>query len=526
MHIKLNVLVSLLAATVANGLPSDASASGSSNGLPSYGGSYGGSNGGSHGSPNGPPHGPPGGPPHGPPNGPSCNPPPPPPGKPSPNRPAAGSPESISQMRDKIKHWILVVMENHSFDNIFGDLTIPGISTHATEGPFCNPLNVTAGPEPKYCAKKREFDSITNDADHSNQGNNMEFYGTYTPNQADIQSGKLKANNQGFATRHIAVHGGKVNLTDEQLAAEVMDYYPESAIPVFSTLAHNFKVFNMWFSDVAGATNPNRCYLSSGTSLGHTSNNFNVNTMPQKSIFQSLSEAGIKWKGYSHDKHNIDDLFWYEYIWNNNLTDNIRNIEEFYSDVVTGNLPPYTVLTPDCCGINTQSMHPNGYTHDGERFIKSIYEVVRNSAAWEDTAILLTFDETGGFFDHVPNQVVPRPDDNTDSSTYKAPDGTNYTYHFDYSGGRLPTILISGWVDNTVEQLGTNLAGKEVAYLATSHLHTMGLYFNFTAYNPRVEYAPTYDSVFSDTFRKDTPATLPDPVPFDVNQKEELLGSF
>jgi phospholipase C len=83
---------------------------------------------------------------------------------------------------------------------------------------------------------------------------------------------------------------------------EVIDYYLPTDIPVFTSLVENFLLFDEWFAAVPGPTNPNRAYLTSGTSAGHgrNDNTFNVFGLTQKSIFQQLSENNITWMNYQN----------------------------------------------------------------------------------------------------------------------------------------------------------------------------------------------------------------------------------
>ncbi|KXS99123.1 hypothetical protein AC578_3533 [Pseudocercospora eumusae] len=131
----------------------------------------------------------------------------------------------------------------------------------------------------------------------------------------------------------------------------------------------------------------------------------------------------------------------------------------------TGKLPHFTV-------IGTSSMHLQGLVSDGEQLIKDVYEAFRASPRWNKSALLVTFDETGGFHDHVPPPTAPRPD----SLTYnaKTPSGRNYTFEFDRLGGRLPTWLISSWSQKGyVEQKGTTSDGSTLSYSASSMLRTL-----------------------------------------------------
>lgn len=157
-------------------------------------------------------------------------------------------------------------------------------------------------------------------------------------------------------------------------------------------------------------------------------------------------------------------------------------------------------------------MHPTGLVSHGEALIQSVYDAVRNGPQWKNTLFVLTFDETGGFHDHVPPPLAPRPDDMTYTTT--TPSGENYTFTFNRLGGRIPTLLISDWVDQGyVEQKGTNTDGNTVSYSATSILRTLGYLWDFEPFNPRIEKAASFDHLIQTTPRDNTPFALPIPLP-------------
>lgn len=232
------------------------------------------------------------------------------------------------------------------------------------------------------------------------------------------------------------------------------------------------------------------------------------------SIFQKLNETGRSWINY-HDPAGGTgpDAAFYNWTYTSGNYDNIVPLANFYTDSAAGNLTDFSFLNPSCCGVGTNSMHPSGLVSDGEALIKNVYEALRSGPQWENSLLILTFDESGGFHDHVAPPLVPRPDDLTYTST--APDGEVYTFPFNRLGGRIPTLLISPWVGRGVaEQNGTNADGENVSYSATSILRTLGYLWDFEPFNPRVEASPSFEHLVTDKFRRATPQTLPDPKAF------------
>ncbi|RFU29209.1 hypothetical protein B7463_g7114, partial [Scytalidium lignicola] len=427
--------------------------------------------------------------------------------------PHPGSPQSIKNLKDKIKNVVLITMENRSLDNLLGGQRLRGLENPINNGPFCNPLNVTSLGAGKVCSKPNDFDSILNDPDHSIHGNNLEFYGTFEPSDEDIQSSKLKPNMQGFVHEQIRIYTGKADTTT--LSEQVMNYYTEDQVPVITSLSHNFVVFNHWHSGIPGPTDPNRAVITSGTSAGHGTNDagFGQHVLPQRSIFQQLSETNHTWANYYSTTNGADALY---YNWTvstgHNSATYIKPLENFFQDAYLGRLPEFTYINPSCCGVGTTSMHPSGLISDGEVLLKQLYDAVRTGPQWKETLFIITFDETGGFHDHVPPPLAPRPDNITYSET--TPDGSTYTYNFDRLGGRLPTWLISPWVQQGfVEQQGKNSAGQTISYSAESTLRTLGYLWDFEPFNPRVEHAPSFDHLIGTRTNK-APAVMPAPHTF------------
>jgi phospholipase C len=231
--------------------------------------------------------------------------------------------------------------------------------------------------------------------------------------------------------------------------------------------------------------------------------------MTQRSIFQQLTETGHTWKDYIVDT-SIEDALWYTWTYSSGNTGLVQDMNNFYADAKAGNLPDFTFINPSCCSVGTNSMHPSGLISDGETIIKDVYEALRAGPQWNNTLFVITFDETGGFHDHVPPPLAVRPDDLTYTET--TPTGQSYIFEFDRLGGRLPTWLISPWVSaGHVEQLGTNSAGQSVSYNAASVLRTLGYLWDFEPFTPRVQAAPSFDNLISTCQRK-TVETLPDVV--------------
>lgn len=207
---------------------------------------------------------------------------------------------------------------------------------------------------------------------------------------------------------------------------------------------------------------------------------------------------------------------WFSWTKTSNNTDKIVPLTQFYSDAANGTLPEFSYLNPSCCSATTNSMHPSGLVSNGEALIKAVYESLRASPQWEDSLFILTFDESGGFHDHVPAPLATRPDNLTYTET--APNGVKYVYEFNRLGGRIPTMLISPWIsEGYVEQKGFDSEGNTASYSASSVLRTLGYLWDFEPFNPRVADSPSFDHLIQKTIRKDAPSTLPAATAFEYN---------
>ncbi|KAG6863417.1 hypothetical protein C0991_005906 [Blastosporella zonata] len=420
---------------------------------------------------------------------------------------ASGSPASVANLKEKIQNVVWILLENRSFDNILGGITGRGFDNPVNTGPFCVPQNVSQPTGSQFCSFFQDFDSVANDPDHSVTGYNFELYGTFNPDNKAIANGTLTPHSQGFLNKHLISYP----TLDPQVAAEqVMGYYSPDEIPTLVDIVDGFTTFNYWFAGIPGPTDPNRLISVAGTSAGHGSNDaaFSASTITNKGIFQQVDEKGLSWKNYGGGDANF-----FQWVKANRAA-NIQPVANFFQDASLGLLPNLSYINPTCCGTTTNSMHPTGKVSTGQAFIKQIYDAVRGGPQWNSTMFIITFDETGGFFDHVAPPLAVRPDNLTYTST--AVDGSVYTFQFDRLGGRMPTFLISPYTPKGfTENNGTNPATNQpYPYTATSVLKTLGYLWNLADLTPRVSNSPAFDHLIGPDFRSDTPVNLTTPQTF------------
>ncbi len=325
-------------------------------------------------------------------------------------------------MADPIRHVVLLMMENRSFDHILGGLSaalsLDGVDLQKPR------VNYDAAgrayPQAPTTSKQILFDPKHEHAD------------------VVIQ---LENGNSGFIQDFVQAYPNST----EQDRQEVMGYYPQDFLPALHALARDFTVCDRWYASVPGPTWPNRFFSLSGTSMGRIlMPDSSVTDLPryfqqtQDTIFDRLNDAGQRWKVYYYDFPSSWLLL--RQLLPQNLL-HYRHIDDFFQDARDeANFPEFVFLEPKYFGADENDDHPPHNIMKGEKVIADVYNALRsNPSLWNSTLLVVAFDEHGGFYDHVsPPGAV-------------APDGHQEEYTFDRLGVRVPALLISPWVSRTVE---------------------------------------------------------------------------
>ena len=271
-------------------------------------------------------------------------------------------------------------------------------------------------------------------------------------------------------------------------------------------------MFDKWFASVPASTQPNRFYVYSATSHGAMSNVRKdlIHGFPQKTIFDSLDENDLTFGIYYQ---NIPATLFYKSL------RKLKHILKFHNYALKfklhaklGKLPNYAVVEQRYFDVNLFPANDDHPSHDmaiGQRFVKEVYETLRASPQWKEMALLITYDEHGGFYDHVPTPVngVPNPDGIIGHAD-------PYYFRFDRLGVRVPTFLISPWIDKgTVihEPDGpTPYSQFEHSSIPATVKKLFNLKSNFLT--KRNAWAGTFEKHFflRDTPREDCPEKLPE----------------
>ena len=331
----------------------------------------------------------------------------------------------------RIKHIVVLVQENRPFDHLFGwardILGVDGLT--GDEYNYVDPSDTNS--EKIFVSDKAPFLNQC-DPNHGVPATTQKLFSTNAAKLSGV------ADMGGFVAYE--------NSSSVNNYCNVMQGFPPSKVPILTSLAQNYAIMDRFFASVPGPTWPNRMFALSGTSAGSTSTsvwyqNEPGRLYPQKTFYDQVEETGNTWKNY------FNDTPW-ELILEKvaHSPQNLHPMDQFYKDAEAGTLPTFSWINPRSginitTGVGSNDQHPDHDMNAGEQYYKDIYEALRASPAWESTLYIITYDEHGGFYDHVvpPSADIPSPGDG--ERAY--PD---ISFKFDRLGVRIPTLLISPWI--------------------------------------------------------------------------------
>ena len=385
---------------------------------------------------------------------------------------------------DSLKHLVVLMMENRSFDHMLGSLKQVDPRIDGLTGTESN-LD-TSGRQALVAPLAQYQSQLDPDPNHD-----------FAPVNQQIFNGGTTANMQGFVASYFEQR------RDVTHSRKIMYYFKREKLPVLTTLALEYAVFNRWFSAIPGPTLCNRAFAHYGTSFGHVGMEILYTNAKFKSIYQRLESAGKTAKVYYFDTKSssleVVNLLQHQ-------PQFFGTFQQFLDDCGKGMLPDYCFVEPnysdhegDGGELLASDQHPDHHVQEGERFIAAIYNAIRqNAALWESTALLIVYDEHGGIYDHVPppsclpDGFVAQPDAT----------GTGKPFLFDRLGVRVPAILVSPWIPpGTV--VGTHRVFEHASIPATATSFFLG---QFDDRSPREKQAETFlDLLTLNTMRTDAP---------------------
>lgn len=331
---------------------------------------------------------------------------------------------------DKLQHIVVLMMENRSFDHMLGSLKAvdPRIDGITQQDGYSNPDTNGNPVSPQPLA---EFQAqLQPDPDHHFPAVDLQIFGGDT-------SANRVPNMQGFVKSYFNQQ------RDVNHSQKIMYYFTQDDLPVLTTLALEFAVFNRWFASIPGPTICNRAFAHYGTSFGRVDMNPVYLKEPYQSVYSRLINAKHTSKIYYYDTASstmeVANLL-------ENQPQLFGTYPQFLQDCKTGNLPEYSFIEPNFNDHGNEAasdQHPDHDVQAGENFIASIYTAIKgNARLWESTALLIVYDEHGGIYDHViPPACTPDKFQASGTDT-----GTGMPFLFDRLGVRVPAILVSPWV--------------------------------------------------------------------------------
>ncbi|KAI3919260.1 hypothetical protein MKW98_030396 [Papaver atlanticum] len=409
-----------------------------------------------------------------------------------------------------IKTIVVLVLENRSFDHMLGWMKKSiNPSINGVTGRECNPISTKTTDTSTICfSNGAEY--VDPDPGHSFEAVEHQVFGS---SQIPTMTGFVEQ---------------ALTMPASNLSETVMKGFRPESVPVFASLVREFTVFDRWFSSIPGPTQPNRLFVYSATSHGATSHVKSqlAKGFPQKTIFDSLHENG---KDFGIYFQNIPNTLFYRNLRKLKYIFKFHQFElKFKKHARQGKLPSLTVIEPryfDLKGIPANDDHPSHDVAHGQKLVKEVYEALRSSPQWNETLLVITYDEHGGFYDHVttPYVNVPNPDGNIGPAPY--------FFKFDRLGVRVPTIMVSPWIKKGTVISAPNGPTPDSEFEHSSIPATIKKMFNLSSnfLTNRDAWAGTFEEVVGELTspRTDCPEVLPDVAPLrstEAIEDRELSG--
>jgi phospholipase C len=409
-----------------------------------------------------------------------------------------------------IEHVFVLMLENRSFDHLLGFAGLDGVEglTGAESNPLPSGERVTAAPGADFIMPidpGHDFGDVLTQLcgpGHAYSG------GPYPP-----------IDNSGFAAC-LADHIGRAHVRLQP--ADAMRAFRPDQLPVLNALAREYAVCDHWFSSLPGPTWPNRLFVHAASSAGLDDSPSSLRTaaalvrgyeFEHGTIYDRLLAAKLEWHVVEGDalpqsltiagmvEHAVAGRFI-------GMDDFRRRLHEpGFDDAYVFIEPSYGHVLDDGSNFKCgNSMHPLDDVTRGERLVKDVYEAIRSSPVWPRSLLVVTFDEHGGFYDHVAPPPAVAPGDTWGEGNNK------HGFQFDRLGVRVPAIVVGphvprGAIDHTV-------------YDHTSLLATVEHLYGLEPLTARDAAAARFDHLFAAAPRDDAPERLPDPAVSGIRECE------
>jgi phospholipase C len=239
---------------------------------------------------------------------------------------------------------------------------------------------------------------------------------------------------QSWKASHVSWNNGRNDGFVRASSTEAMSFFDQHDLPFTYALASEFPVGERYFGSTLCQTYPNRRFLFTGTASGLTGTNAATFSTPAANgtIFDRLDRLGISWKTYYTTVPSMAII-------PNTIPPSrqrrVVKIDRYYADAASGHLPSVSFVEPN---FDVESQENPQDIQFGERFLQRVVHALMHSPAWEHSALFITYDEHGGFYDHVPPPRAIKPDSTPPRLKPDDPPGA-----FDRYGFRVPLIAVS-----------------------------------------------------------------------------------
>jgi phospholipase C len=324
---------------------------------------------------------------------------------------------------DKIDHFVVLMLENRSFDCMLGALYPRSAAFDGLAGTETNP-DLAGNAVPVWCSAAT--DGSTMRIPDPDPGELWTDINTQLFGNAVVPNPPVPTMD-GFVKNYLAQ-------ADRPIAKNIMHYFTPNQVPVLSALAKQFAVCDRWFASAPCQTWPNRWFVHTATADGRE-NNEPIHLPCVETIYNRFEQAGMHdWKIYFHDlaqAHTLLQIF--------PLSDHFHFYRGFQADCQTGQLPTYSFIEPQYypdLAHPENDQHPPSVVTLGEQLIADVYNCIRSSSLWTKTLLIVTYDEHGGCYDHVPPPPAAQP----------GASELGQVFNFDRYGVRVPAVLISPYI--------------------------------------------------------------------------------
>lgn len=463
-------------------------------------------------------------------------------------------PGTIGFMRSKIKKIVYYMLENRSLDHVCGWLYENDIPSNFVGG---NKFDYDGSNTNNYnldSHRNKIFQSKYNKGNADSTTSSFLEFPTYGPghDHANIMAQMFGPRYDIFYQNNISPSMGGYVI--ENKSEQTMQGFTPNQLTVLNGLAKSFSISDRWFCSFPGSTDNNRGFSLTGSCFGLIHNfesGYIYNNWPNVShrcsIWDTLWSYGVTdWKIYHYSDWDgfcyTSQLFLKKHI--KEVDEDIQRktakyvdkMEQFFLDAKNGTLPSFSFIETSWLVGNdgnqkvpANSYHPVQDLVRGESDLNKIYEALRDGPDWENTLFVISFDENGGLYDHVPPPRLNNPyrgdkvlDDN----------GADHIFGFDLLGVRVPTILVSPWIH---EKTVFRPFDHEKVFDSTSFLATLLKWYGIEEGNwwlgERIKNVPTFESVFTLTQpRTDKPSFSParnhEELPLEKIQISDLHATF